>query len=208
MGKYPITNKQWRVVMQLPTIDIELPHMNLFSNEKNDYPVETVNWHEALEFCNRLTAITGKNITLPSESQWEYCCKAGTNTTYSFGDKITPELANYNNNVGDITPIKSYPPNPWGIYDMHGNLNEWCLDDWHDNYEGAPIDGSAWLYSDDTYYGDNDNFVSQEKVIRGGNFFKSELYCTSVSRDWDVSSTFYPRPGRKKALGFRICCNN
>ena len=195
MSKYLITQKQWKVISQLPSIDIELDCNPRYRREDN-YPIENINWYEALEFCNRISVITGKNIMLPSESQWEYCCKAGTNTTYSFGDNITPELANYNRHKENVTPrikpIGSYPSNPWGLYDMHGNINEWCLDDWHINYENAPTDGSPWLYEKNPY---------NSKILRGGNYYSTHRSCTSTSRY--LLSTYRKTIG----VGFRICYN-
>jgi hypothetical protein len=121
----------------------------------DDRPVEQVNWYEAIEFCRRLSARTGKNYTLPSEAQWEYACRAGTTTPFHFGATISTEQANYDERYayGDgpagkyreqTTDVASFAANAWGLHDMHGNVWEWCLDDWHDNYEGAPQDGSAW----------------------------------------------------------------
>jgi formylglycine-generating enzyme required for sulfatase activity len=144
IGKYPITQAQYRSVMgesQGDAIGI-------------DYPIEQINWHDAIEFCQKLSHQTGKHYSLPSEAQWEYACRAGTNTTFHFGDTITPDLANYNGdypyggaakgeNRAQATPVGSFPANAFGLYDMHGNVWEWCLDEYQPSYQGAPIDGSA-----------------------------------------------------------------
>ncbi len=109
-----------------------------------------------MEFCDRLSQRTGRSYTLPSEAQWEYACRAGTTTPFAFGETLTAELANYdasetygNGPKGkyrqQTTPVGMFPANAWGLQDMHGNVWEWCLDDWHGSYEGAPEDGSAWL---------------------------------------------------------------
>ena len=123
-------------------------------------PVEGVSWDDAMEFCRRLNsrlgAEAGRTYTLPSEAQWEYACRAGTSTPFAFGETLTPELANYDGNYtyangpkGKIrvqtTPVDMFPANAWGLHDMHGNVLELCLDDWHDSYEAAPEDGCAWL---------------------------------------------------------------
>jgi formylglycine-generating enzyme required for sulfatase activity len=154
MGQTPITQAQWREVAGWPKVERDLaPDPSHFKGD--DRPVEQVNWHEAIEFCRRLSARTGKNYTLPSEAQWEYACRAGTTTPFHFGDTISTELANYGgvHAYGDgpagkyreqTTDVASFPASPWGLHDMHGNVWEWCLDDWHDSYEGAPQDGSAW----------------------------------------------------------------
>lgn len=138
------------------------------SNFKGDKrPVEQVSWYDAVEFCDRLTAHTKRAYSLPSEAEWEYACRAGTRTPFHFGETITTDLANYRGTDNEeykwsgsygpgpkgiyreqITEVGSFGvANAFGLYDMHGNVWEWCLDDWHDNYEGAPTDGSAWLDS-------------------------------------------------------------
>lgn len=118
-------------------------------------PVERVSWEEAMEFCSRLSQRTGRTYTLPSEAQWEYACRAGTTTPFAFGETLTADLANYdarttyaNGPKGEwrrqTTPVEMFPANAWGLVDMHGNVLEWCLDEWHGSYEGAPEDGRAW----------------------------------------------------------------
>ena len=176
MAKYPITQRQWRKVAALPKINRELQTEP--SNFKgNSLPVERVSWYDAVEFCARLSKYTGKKYRLPSEAEWEYACRAGTNTSFHFGETITDKLANYDGNhtyasepKGEYrertTPVGQYPPNAFGLYDMHGNVWEWCLDDWHSNYEGAPTDGSAW-------FGGEDDNLSQKQaraVLRGGSW--------------------------------------
>ncbi|MFM6254295.1 MAG: formylglycine-generating enzyme family protein, partial [Dolichospermum sp.] len=119
-------------------------------------PVEFVSWHEAVEFCARLSRIENKVYRLPTEAEWEYACRAGTTTPFHFGETITTDLANYCGyyTYGDgskgqyrekTTDVGSFPPNPFVLHDMHGNVWEWCQDDWHENYINAPDDGSAWI---------------------------------------------------------------
>ncbi|MDB9306882.1 formylglycine-generating enzyme family protein, partial [Nodularia spumigena CS-591/12] len=129
-------------------------------------------WYDAFEFCKRLSQRTGRDYRLPSEAEWEYACRAGTVTHFHFGDIITSEVANYDGNYTygnspkgqsrqETTPVGSFPPNAFGLYDMHGNLWEWCLDTWQSNYEGAPRDGSAWI--------DNDN--QSRRLLRCGSWY-------------------------------------
>jgi formylglycine-generating enzyme required for sulfatase activity len=142
MSQTPITQAQWRVVAAfLPTQQLDLdPDPSCFKGDKR--PVEQVSWDEAMEFCNRLSRHTGRCYTLPSEAQWEYACRAGTTTPFYCGATLTPGLANFNSRQS--IDVASFPANLWGLHDMHGNLWEWCLDEWHDNYNEAPTDGSAW----------------------------------------------------------------
>ncbi|HEC84091.1 MAG TPA: formylglycine-generating enzyme family protein, partial [Thioploca sp.] len=107
--------------------------------------METISWHDAVEFCQRLSEKTNREYRLASEAEWEYACRAGTTTPFYFGETITTELANYSMSRGETTDVGSFPPNAFGLYDMHGNVWEWCADLWHENYNGAPTDGSAWL---------------------------------------------------------------
>ncbi|MFM7326286.1 MAG: formylglycine-generating enzyme family protein, partial [Nodosilinea sp.] len=158
MAKYPITQAQWRQVAQLERVNRDLdPDPAYFKGDNR--PVEQVSWHEATEFCARLSRLSGREYRLPSEAEWEYACRAGTPTPFHFGETITTDLANYNGNNTynqgpkgiyreETTEVGSFAPNPFGLYDMHGNVWEWCQDHWHDNYaEDPPRDGSAWLFS-------------------------------------------------------------
>ncbi len=190
MGKYPITQGQWRAIASRTDLkekeDLD-PDPSRFKESYEDIdrwqrPVERVNWHEAVEFCKRLSKLTGKNYRLPSEAEWEYACRAGTTTPFHFGETITGELANYNASEtyadeakreyrGETTPVGQFPPNAFGLYDMHGNVWEWCMDDWHDNYENAPTDGSAWLDSNKRE-NMNNRPLQMNNIPRSENFFK------------------------------------
>ncbi|MCS5691715.1 SUMF1/EgtB/PvdO family nonheme iron enzyme [Cyanobium sp. FGCU-6] len=123
-------------------------------------PVEQVSWHEAMEFCRRVETLlpvgSGLRCSLPSEAQWEYACRAGESTPFSCGETISPELANYvaNDTYADgpkgkyreqTTPVGMFPANAWGLHDMHGNVWQWCADDWHPTCFGAPNDGRPWI---------------------------------------------------------------
>jgi formylglycine-generating enzyme required for sulfatase activity len=171
-------------------------------------PVERVSWEEAMEFCSRLSQRTGRAFTLPSEAQWEYACRAGTTTPFHFGETITSELANYdasftyaNGPKGvyrqQTTPVGRFPANAWGLQDMHGNVWEWCLDQWHESYEGAPSDGSAWA-DEEGLSGDESR--ESARLLRGGSWFYVPRLCRSAFR-------YGSRPGfRFDLVGFRVCC--
>jgi formylglycine-generating enzyme required for sulfatase activity len=189
MGRYPITQAQWRVVSSLPEIACELqPNPSDFSGDNR--PVEQVSWYEAVEFCDRLAKATGRPYRLPSEAEWEYACRARTQTPYYFGSKITEELGNYGGK--ETTAVDHFQiGNAFGLSDMHGNVWEWCQDHWHSNYEGAPDNGSAWLTEDE----------SSGRVLRGGSWFNGSWYCRSAYRD-------FSDPGyRSDYLGFRVVCS-
>ncbi|NEP79462.1 MAG: SUMF1/EgtB/PvdO family nonheme iron enzyme [Okeania sp. SIO3B3] len=173
MGKYPVTQAQWSAVMG----------NNPSGFKGASRPVERVSWNDATEFCQKLSQITGKKYSLPSESQWEYACRAGTTTPFYFGETITSELANYRGTYTyadepegiyrqETTDVGIFPPNSFGLYDMHGNVLEWCQDVWHDNYNGAPTDGSAWETGGD----------SDRRLLRGGSWFNYSWNCRSARR--------------------------
>ncbi len=190
MGKYPVTQAQWRSLAYLP--EVERPLDLDPSHFKGDNrPVEVVSWDDAVEFCKRLARETGNDYRLPSEAEWEYACRAGTTTPYHFGQKITPDLANYARaGRGGTTPVGRFQvANAFGLYDMYGNVFEWCQDNWHDNYEGAPNYGSAWLSRD-----------SNKKIVRGGSWYNSPRNCRSACR-YDDS-----RDDRYDHFGFRVVC--
>ncbi len=202
MGKYLVTQAQWKAVSALPKVNIDLdPDPANFKGANR--PVEWVNWHEAVEFCARLSQKTGREYRLPSEAEWEYACRAGTTTPFHFGPTLTTNLANYDGNYvygsepkgvyrEQTTDVGSFPPNAFGLYDMHGNVWEWCLDHWHDNYEGAPTDGSAWIEGGD----------SNGRLLRGGSWYSNPWFCRSAYR-------FGGDPDfRSYVIGFRfVCCS-
>ncbi len=179
MGRYQVTQAQYQAIV---------------GNNPSDFqganrPVERVNWDEVVEFCKRLSKNSGRNYRLPSEAEWEYACRALTSTPFYCGETITSDLVNYN---GTVTPYASapkgvyreettevgkfFPPNAFGLYDMHGNVWEWCQDYWHDNYQNAPTDGSAWLTG-----GDN-----TRRLLRGGSWNDVPELCRSAARVWDA----------------------
>ncbi|MEM6838609.1 MAG: formylglycine-generating enzyme family protein [Cyanobacteria bacterium P01_C01_bin.120] len=191
MGMTPVTQAQWRMVAGYAQADTDIKMDADPSRFKgDDRPVEQVNWYQANEFCQRLSKQTGKYFHLPSEAQWEYACRAETEAAYHFGPQLTAELAKYRSSDGTVS-VGSYPPNRWGLYDMHGSVFEWCADHWHINYDDAPTDGSAWVEVGD----------SSSRVIRGGSWYDNPRGCRSAFRNRDTPG--YASDG----VGFRVVCS-
>ena len=188
IGKYPITQAQYEAVMGT--------NPSYFKNNPQN-PVEQVSYDEAQTFCQKLSQLTGKNYRLPTEAEWEYACRAGTTTDYYFGDDENQlgDYAWHEGNSQDKThPVGQKKPNAWGLYDMSGNVWEWCEDDWHDNYIGAPTDGSAWLINDNDY---------DYRILRGGSWGNYPYSCRSAFRDYDNR-----RDDRNSNFGFRVVCDD
>jgi formylglycine-generating enzyme required for sulfatase activity len=210
MAKYPITQAEWRAIASRLDLKVERdlkPNPAYFKDREDSdrRPVERVSWYDAVEFCQRLSKLTGQEYRLPSEAEWEYACRAGTTTPFHFGETITTDLANYNGNYTyasepkgkyreQTTPVGSFPLNAFGLYDMHGNVWEWCADDWHDNYEGAPTDGSAWL--------DNNENCSHYWLLRGGSWNNNPQNCRSANRNNN-----YP-DDRNNDIGLRVVASS
>jgi formylglycine-generating enzyme required for sulfatase activity len=211
MSQTPITQAQWRVVAEWQPPQGEkwardlIPKPSRFKGD--DRPVESVSWHDAIEFCKRLSRRTGRQYTLPSEAQWEYACRAATTMPFHFGATITPKLVNYNGNYTyakgpkgayreQTTPVASFPANAWGLHDMHGNVTEWCLDHFHESYEGAPVDGRAWL--DPVKAEEEDN--KKCRLLRGGSWSIYPWFCRSACRNHFLPVYPYDR------VGFRVVC--
>ncbi len=210
MGRYPITQAQWKAIASRTDLKVEkdLDLNPAYFKDRPDSdrrPVEQVDWYDAIEFCARLSKLTGREYRLPSEAEWEYACRAGTTTPFYFGETITGELANYNASKTyaeeakgeyrkvneETTPVGQFPPNAFGLYDMHGNIWEWCADTWHDNYDGAPTDGSVWI--------ENGN----HSPLRGGSWDLSPSYCRSASR---IYYSFGRDRDHGSSNGFRVVC--
>lgn len=153
---------------------------------RGNRPVINVSWHDARDYCRWLSDQTGCNYRLPSEAEWEYACRAGTQTPYFFGSTLAEDKANFERSVGETTPVGAYPSNAFGLWDMHGNVWEWCEDTWHENYHGALVDGSAWLGG------------SNRRVLRGGSWDYDGRNCRSASRKDIVPSL------RHDFFGFRL----
>ncbi|MEY3826141.1 MAG: hypothetical protein RLZZ148_955 [Cyanobacteriota bacterium] len=239
MSRYPITQEQWRAVAERTDLKVAANH-KLDPNPsyfKKDYekegdrqkrPVESVSWQDALVFCARLSELTGRSYSLPSEAQWEYACRAGTETPFHFGESITTDLANYRGtdneqyswkgNYGrapkgiyreQTTPVDYFKaPNAFGLSDMHGNVWEWCLDPWHDNYKGAPQDGKVWDEGKESLYEDISKNIdvllkdNRTYVLRGGSWYNDPWYCRSAYRDYDDCDA------RSDLNGFRVMCRS
>ncbi|MEH2079441.1 MAG: formylglycine-generating enzyme family protein, partial [Nostoc sp.] len=192
MGKYEITQAQYQAIMN--------KNPSNFKGEKRAVePVKQVSWDDAVEFCKKLSQKTGKTYRLPSEAEWEYACRAGTKTPFYFGETITTDLVNYNGDYpygsapkGEFrqqtTNVGKFPPNSFGLYDMHGNVWEWCQDVYNDNYQGAPKDGSAWLT------GKDDN----TRLLRGGSWILNTWSCRSALRNGLAGAS------RNLDVGFRV----
>jgi formylglycine-generating enzyme required for sulfatase activity len=146
MGKYEVTQEQWYKVMGNNPSDFK---SEKGGGDSRNHPVENVSWNDAREFIRRLNRMEGTDVyRLPSEAEWEYACRAGSTGEYSFGDSesLLSQYAWCDSQGGNMTKaVGQKRPNAWGLYDMHGNVEEWCEDDWHDNYNGAPTDGRAWV---------------------------------------------------------------
>jgi formylglycine-generating enzyme required for sulfatase activity len=189
MGKFPITQAQWEAVMGT--------NPSHFTEAKR--PVEMVSWEETIKFCDQLSLKTGHVYCLPSEAEWEYACRAGTTTPFYFGETITTDLANYDGEEPralrskgifrkETTDVGSFPPNAFGLYDMHGNVWEWCQD-WHNSkyYANSPSENPRGPEK------------GTERVVRGGSWEDDARFCRAASRRYagGPGARFYD-------LGFRL----
>ena len=180
LGKYEVTQGQWEILLERTG----------GSQRKSDrwLPVAYVSWHQAMGFCERLTMRErlekripeGCTFTLPTEAQWEFACRAVSDTPFAYGRQLSSRKANFDGNfpygtaptgrfLGRVAPVGSYPHNPWGFYDMHGNVWEWCYDR-YGVYSDGPIDDPAGSES------------GPNRVVRGGSWFDNAKYCRSAMR--------------------------
>ena len=189
LGVHEVTQGQWQAVMgTTPWKGKE------YVKEGDDYPATYVNWDEAVEFCRQLSEKEGLEYRLPTEAEWEYACRAGTTTAYSFGDDASEmgEYAWYSENASDVgqkysRTVGQKKPTPWGLYDMHGNVWEWCSD-WHGGYPSGDT-------TDPT--GPNSG---PGRVHRGGGWDRSAESCGSASQFWRLPSYNYISWGFRVAL--------
>jgi formylglycine-generating enzyme required for sulfatase activity/uncharacterized caspase-like protein len=198
MGKYLVTQDQWRAVSTFPKVGCDLRSAPSYFKRGNR-PVEGVSWDDAEEFCKRLSKHTKREYRLPSEAEWEYACRARTTSAFYFGEKLTPKLAQCKSNLGmailalfssQTAPVGSFSANAFGLYDMHGNVWEWCQDYWHENYQGAPTDGSAWVTGGE----------ASKRLLRGGSWSSHPGVCRSANRNRYVHTYLY------NYVGFRVVC--
>jgi eukaryotic-like serine/threonine-protein kinase len=185
MSRIEVTQVQWLLVSKLPKIKLDLDANPSGFKGDTKLPVQNVSWGEAIEFCERLSRATGRKYRLPTEAQWEYSCRAGTTTPFYFGPTITAEFVNYDANypfggapkgMTRKTPVSAgsmAAPNSFGLNNMHGNMAEWCMDLWHDNYVGAPTDGRSW----------EDGGNESLRVFRGGSWYDGGDNCRSAFRN-------------------------
>ena len=193
IGRYEVTQRQWKAVMGgLPPGMAELEA----KFKGDDLPVVMVSWDEIQEFLRRI----GTEYRLPSEAEWEYAARAGTTTAYAFGSEISPAIVNYDGNY----PAGNQPKglyreapiavgslgraNAWGLFDMHGNVWEWCADNWHDSYKGAPADGRVW----------REGGEAADRVVRGASWGSDAVHCRSADRSGNAPGSRY------NGVGFRL----
>jgi formylglycine-generating enzyme required for sulfatase activity len=180
IGKYEVTQEQWYAVMG----------NNPSANKGRALPVEQGSWDDVQQFIAKLNQKTGQKYRLPSEAEWEYAARAGTTTTWSFGNDVS-KLGNYawyKENSGLKThAVGQKLPNAFGLFDMHGNVWEWVQDCWHETYAGAPTDGSAWTT------GCSGNY----RALRGGSWYYFQEDLRSASRGWYASED-------RGGVGFRL----
>jgi formylglycine-generating enzyme required for sulfatase activity len=212
MGKYPITQAQWRAVAGCPEIKRHLDLEPSYFKGDDLLPVEQVSWLDAEEFCLRLSVHAQREYRLLTEAEWEYACRAKTITPFHFGKTISAQVANYRaqdweldgktysgkygeGELGEFrektTPVGSFKvANNYGLFDMHGNVWEWCQDHWHEGYQKAPGDGSAWI--------NDESSADAPRVLRGGSWINYPRLCRSAVR-------FNSRPAyRSFNVGFRV----
>jgi formylglycine-generating enzyme required for sulfatase activity len=186
MGRYPVTVGEWRAFVEAtgwqPDGEVDWAAPGFAQTDM--HPVVGVTWGDAQQYLHWLGERTGQRYRLPSEAEWEYACRAGTRTAFSFGDAIDTGRANYDGNFtwnggqrGEYrrgtTPVDQFAPNPWGLHDMHGNVWEWVQDVMHDSYEGAPLDGSAW----------EEGGARARRILRGGSWLYNPRYLRSALRN-------------------------
>lgn len=187
MGKYEVTQAQWQKLMG--------NNPSYFQNAGMDAPVEQVSWDDCQEFCRK----AGSGLRLPTEAEWEYACRAGTTTAFHYGDSLDATMANFNGNYPygrgvkgayreTTMPVGQFKPNAWGLYDMHGNVWEWCQD-WYGPYPTGAITDSKGPGSE------------RHRVVRGGGWATIASGCRSATRSYHAPG------GCGRGLGLRVCCS-
>lgn len=219
MGRFEVTWDEFEQFVGAKNVDAVTKPSPAFTDMsfgmgKAGYPAVNITQHAALYYCKWLTEKTGQFYRLPTEAEWEYACRAGTQTPFHFGATITTDLANYRGTdltAQDTTESGAYGQGPkgsfreqttdvgyfavandFGLFDMHGNAWEWCEDHWHSTYQGAPKDGSAWINSDAA--------AEDERLLRGGSWNTTPRACRAAIRGK------YGANKRDNDLGFRVVC--
>jgi formylglycine-generating enzyme required for sulfatase activity len=201
LGRFPVTVREWRQFVHATGWEskLDVSWSDPGFKQTDDHPVVCVSWDDAQLYVQWLSGKTGQVYRLPSEAEWEYACRAGTHTAFSFGDEISTEHANYDGHFtynhgargesrGGTTAVNTFQPNPWGLFDMHGNVWEWVQDVVHENYVGAPADGSAWEEGGD----------QARRVLRGGAWLYQPRYLRSALRNG------YSAVLANDVVGFRV----
>jgi formylglycine-generating enzyme required for sulfatase activity len=198
MGKYEVTQAQWQSVMG------SNPSLN--EDCGGNCPVEQVSWDAAQKFINKLNESNdGFRYRLPTEAEWEYACRAGTTTEFAFGNSLSSDQANFDGDYPyggaakgvsrrKTIAVGSFAPNNFGLYDMHGNVMEWCQDWYHSSYDGAPSDGSAWLSGGD----------QKHRVSRGGSMYYDGSVLRSASRNAEITAVITDCDFNCDGVGFRV----
>jgi formylglycine-generating enzyme required for sulfatase activity len=196
VGRFAVTFDQWDACVRAGGCDGYRPEDQGWG--RGNRPAINISWDNAKAYVRWLSAEAGKPYRLLSEAEWEYAARAGTTTRFSSGDTISPRIANYDGS-GDgsgpsetnrqrTMPVGSFPPNAFGLYDMHGNVTEWVEDCWHNDYTAAsPVDGSAWVEGD-----------CDGHVVRGGSWEDSESELRSAARTGEY------RDNSSYVDGFRV----
>ncbi len=231
LGKYAVTQEEWQKIIEgnpasfrdresIPSDPAWLHNPSEFK-KGGKYPVEGISWFDVKDFLCLLNKKSGRNYRLPSEAQWEYAAReCGKKVLFATGkNSISTAEANYNDSESGMggrlveaceekyrkrtVPVDSFSPNALGLYNMSGNVSEWCQDVWHDNYEGAPDNGSAWETDGDPYHdGEGGVYKDDRRVVRGGSWF-DEAYgeddgLRTTNRFWRWAED------RDSDVGFRL----
>jgi formylglycine-generating enzyme required for sulfatase activity len=188
IGKYEITQGQWKIIRGNQS----------HANQGDRFPADGVGWSDAANWCKEMSGRLGVTMRLPTEAEWEYACRAGTTTAFAFGDKLAAGQAKFNTGdpqslAGQTAPVGSFKPNAWGLYDMHGNVWEWCQDTLQEDYAKAPTDGSAWVDLQNQY----------KRVRRGGSWKDTASALRSASR-WSSNGDAKEPDMRNDQVGFRV----
>jgi len=198
LGRYPVTLDQWRAVMGARPAEMKTAESSFTQSGRQ--PAVRVSFDEVEEFCSRLSRQTRRLFRLPSEAEWEYACRAGSSTAFAFGEAITRDIVVHDGqNIRRADPDGKHATtrpvgslrvaNAFGLYDMHGQVWEWCPDSWHGHYQGAPTDGSAWTSGG----------ALHTRVLRGGSWYAAAELCRSASRNMGAELGV-----RSRQIGFRV----